>query len=267
MLLLVDVGNTQTVIGVYEGTQSAGSYRAMWRVHTDKDDTADNLRSKLFPLFQAAEIEVSDVNRACIASVVPSLSVSWDHAVKKSWDILPVMCNAEVAHDAGLFDFDYPNPEEIGSDRVADAIAAREIYGNPVVVVDFGTATNIEVIDTRGKFVGGVIAPGITTGASALFRNATQIATTGMGIPEQVIGKSTAQAVRSGVILGEVGRVDGLLKRIFDEVGKTCPVVATGGLVHTISNLSTYITHVRPELTLDGLLLLAEKVATDPTYI
>lgn len=290
MLLLVDVGNTQTVIGVFDGlgglrfsrkdgagpdasngasdapgdgekgAGAAGEYRAMWRISTDKSDTADDLRSRLAPLFEMSGIGIDEVRRACVASVVPSLSVSWEHAVKKVWGVEAVMCTAPLAHEAGLFDADYPRPAEIGADRVADAIAANALYGAPVVVVDFGTATNIEVIGEDGHFMGGVIAPGVTTGASALFSHATQIAATGMFVPENVIGKSTTEAVQSGVIYGEVGRVDGLLERIFDELGRRCRVVATGGLVHTISNLSRNITDVCPELTLDGLRMLAEAI-------
>lgn len=260
MLLLVDVGNTQTVIGVFEGIDAAQGYRAMWRISTDKADTADDLRTRILPLFDLAKIEIDDIDRACVASVVPSLTVSWDHATRKTWNVEATRCSADVAHEAGLFDADYPNPSEIGSDRVADAIAAKVMFGSPVVVVDFGTATNIEVIDKDGRFVGGVIAPGITTGSQALFLNATQIAATGFEVPESPIGKSTAQAVRSGVVFGEVGRVDGLLERIFDFLGYRCTVVATGGLVHTISNLSHNIGHVCPELTLDGLRILADTI-------
>ena len=260
MLLLVDVGNTQTVIGVHSGAADGGSYRAMWRISTEKVATSDDVRTHLYPLFRMADISVPDIRRAAVASVVPSLTISWAHAIEKTWGAKPVSCTAKVAHECGLFDADYPAPAEIGSDRVADAIAARALYGDPVVVVDFGTATNIEVIDARGRFVGGVIAPGITTGANALFAGASQVAATGLAKPERVIGKSTAQAVQSGVVFGEVGRVDGLLARIFDEMGRTCPVVATGGLVHTVSSLSQHITDVCPELTLEGLRILAEAV-------
>lgn len=258
MLLLVDVGNTQTVIGIYKDVNGSGGYRCMWRIRTEKNDTADDLQSRLEPLFSLAHIDMMDIDRACIASVVPRLRISWEHFVAKTWRITAIVCNAASAADTGLFDADYPHPGEIGSDRVADAIAARALFGSPVVVVDFGTATNIEVIDAKGCFIGGIIAPGITTGASALFNNATLIADTDLVVPESVIGKSTDEAVRSGLIYGEVGRVDGLLVRIFEAVGQKCRVVATGGLVHTISNLSEHITDICPELTLEGLRLLAD---------
>ncbi len=260
MLLLVDVGNTQTVIGVYEAAGGSGEYRAKWRISTNKVDTADDLCAKLMPLLHAVGIGVDAIRRAAIASVVPFLTVSWQHAIAKTWGIEAIVCTASAATAAGLFEADYPRPSEIGSDRVSDAIAARELFGCPVVVVDFGTATNIEVIDGAGRFVGGVIAPGITTGSQALFQNATQIAVTGVGVVDSVIGKSTAEAVKSGVVFGEVGRVDGLVERIFEEMGGACPVVATGGLVHTIGGLCRHITNICPELTLDGLRILSEHV-------
>lgn len=257
MLLLVDVGNTQTVIGIYEDVNGIGEYRCMWRIRTEKDDTADDLQSRLEPLFSLSNMDMMDIDRACIASVVPRLRISWEHLVAKTWGIVAIVCNAASAAGTGLFSADYPHPGEIGSDRVADAIAARALFGSPVVVVDFGTATNIEVIDARGCFIGGVIAPGISTGASALFSNATLIADTDLVVPDSPIGRSTDEAVCSGLIYGEVGRVDGLLARIFEELGQRCCVVATGGLVHTISNLSEHISDICPELTLEGLRLLA----------
>lgn len=260
MLLLVDVGNTQTTIGVHSGNVGAEAHRSMWRISTDKVATPDDIRTRLHPLFEMAGIKLYDVNRAAVASVVPSLTISWSIAIERMWGVKPVCCSATVAHECGLFEADYPSPNEIGSDRVADAIAARALFGDPVVVVDFGTATNIEVIDARGCFVGGIIAPGISTGANALFAGASQVTATSLSTPGNVIGKSTAQAVQSGVVFGEVGRVDGLLERIFDEIGGKCPVVATGGLVHTVSRLSKHITDVCPELTLEGLRMLAETV-------
>ncbi len=259
MLLLVDVGNTQTVIGIASDADKALEYSATWRISTEDTQTADDIVAKLVPLFQMSGVAIEQIDQASLASVVPVLTVSWQHAIKKVWGIEALMCTYERAHESGLFETDYPNPHEIGSDRVADAVAARMLYGAPVVVVDFGTATNIEVIDASGKFIGGIIAPGITTGAQALFKQATQIATIGYAVPPSVIGKSTAEAVQSGILYGEVGRVDGLLEHIFKELGTTCPVVATGGLAHTVTSLSKSITDARSELTLDGLRMLAER--------
>lgn len=258
MLLLVDVGNTQIELGVFDEASSGGSYVAKWRLSTVPQQSADDLISRILPLFGNARISPTDIDEMAMACVVPSLTTSLQHLSKKLFGIDAVLCTIETVKGTGLFETDYPHPHEIGSDRIADAIGARSLYGGPCVVIDFGTATNIEVLDDKGAFIGGIIAPGLMTGANALFSNAAQIAAIGVSEPESVIGKSTAQALQSGVIYGEVGRVDGLLDRIFDELGGPCNVAVTGGLCHTVSRLLRHVTDVRPELTLDGLRILAQ---------
>lgn len=282
MLLVVDVGNTQTVVGVYaeEGARSeaaperattrkhaetlqriAGFQRplASWRLATYKQDTADDIRVKVMPLLRMAHIDANSIRTVALASVVPALTQAWAEAVtahgRVSMDVH--VCTAEAAEAAGLFATDYPNPHEIGADRIADAVAARELFGSPCVVVDFGTATNIEVIGRDGRFLGGIIAPGVETGASALFSHATKLAAIGMEAPPQVIGLSSEQAMQSGIILGEAARVDGLVARIFDQIDCRGAVVATGGLAPLVAEHSVEITDVLPELTLEGLRLIA----------
>ena len=257
MLLLVDVGNTQTELGVYDDVRTGGSYVAKWRLSTVPHQTADDLISRIMPLFANGDVDSGDISEVALACVVPSLTISWQHLTKKLLGVEAILCSMETVGGTGLFETDYPNPHEIGSDRIADAIAARSLYGGSCVVIDFGTATNIEVLDGKGRFAGGIIAPGLMTGANALFSNAAQIHAISLSEPESVIGKSTMQALQSGVIYGEVGRVDGLLDRIFDELGCECKVVVTGGLCHTVSRLLRHDTEVRPELTLDGLRILA----------
>jgi type III pantothenate kinase len=154
----------------------------------------------------------------------------------------------------------YENPSEIGADRIADAVAAIAAYGAPVIVVDFGTATNMEVIDKDGAFAGGIIAPGLTTSAEALFSVAARLPRFDIITPKRVIGTSTKGAVQSGLTYGEIDRIDGLVHRVFAELGYVCPVVATGGLARRVLNLSTTITHVNDNLTLEGLRLSFERV-------
>ena len=166
----------------------------------------------------------------------------------------PLICNAEAAGD--LFKTTYDNPSEIGADRVADAVAARAIYGVPVVVVDFGTATNMEVIDDEGRFVGGVIAPGMETSAAALFAHATKLAATELVDPHTAIGRTTTEAIQAGIVYGEAARVDGIVKRIFAQLGYEAPVVATGGLATRVAEFSETITDTNSELTLEGLRLI-----------
>lgn len=256
MLLAVDIGNTQTVLGLYEGVRAEHPAH-MWRLATYKQDAKDDITVKLLPLLGAAGIDATAVRHAALASVVPALTRSWSKAVHDLCGAHVRVCTAEAAHAAGLFDASYPNPREIGADRVADAIAAQGLYGAPVVVVDFGTATNIEVVDADGRFVGGIIAPGVETGAGALFSHATRLAAVDMRAPEAVIGTSSDEAMRSGIILGEAARVDGLVSRIFSQIGSAAPVVATGGLAPLIAPHSQTITEVLPELTLEGLRRLA----------
>ncbi len=248
MLLAIDVGNTQSVIGVYDGAD----LKHMWRIATNKNHTADELRMKLVPLLESEGIDATRLSGAVLASVVPQLTGGWQSALRKLTGAEAVVCTAAAAGE-DLFPTAYSNPAEIGADRVADAVAARALYGQPVVVVDFGTATNIEVIDRDGVFVGGVIAPGVETSASALFSHANRLSAIELEDPHTAIGDNTAHAIQAGIVYGEVDRVDGLVGRIFAQLGYEAPVVATGGLAPRVAPLSRTITQVNSELTLEGL--------------
>lgn len=248
MLLAIDVGNTQSVIGVYDGAD----LKHMWRIATNKKHTSDELRMKLVPLLESEGIGAANLSGAVLASVVPQLTGGWQSALRKLTGAEAVVCTAAAAGE-DLFPTAYSNPAEIGADRVADAVAARALYGQPVVVVDFGTATNIEVIDCNGVFVGGVIAPGVETSASALFSHANRLSAIELEDPHTAIGDNTAHAIQAGIVYGEVDRVDGLVERIFAQLGYEAPVVATGGLAPRVAPLSRTITQVNSELTLEGL--------------
>lgn len=250
MLLAVDVGNTQTVLGLYKGDELF----CMWRISTDKNNTADELRVMLRSLFAADDICDSEVAGVALASVVPHLEREWVTLAQRMFGLVALAVNYEAARD--LFETTYANPSEIGADRIADAIAVKAQYGAPAVVVDFGTATNIEVIDEQGRFVGGIIAPGVATSAAALFSSATRLSEIDLEEPPDAIGTSTKEAVQSGIIYGEADRVDGLVRRIFAQLGYETPVIATGGLSEAIVALSTTITDTNPELTLEGLRLI-----------
>lgn len=257
MLLAIDIGNTQTVIGVYDGKR----LDHMWRMSSNKSDTSDELRLKLVPLLSSEGIGVSDVDGSIVASVVPSLAAAWGRALEKTLGISPIACSAASAGD--LFSTTYANPSEIGADRIADAVAARAIYGSPVVVVDFGTATNLEVVDREGRFIGGIIAPGLETSAAALFSHATKLPAIDLVDPGSAIGTNTVHAMQSGIVYGEADRVDGFVRRIFDELGYEAPVVATGGLATTVAPMCSTVTDVNPELTLEGLRLVYEAHGED----
>ena len=255
MLLTIDIGNTQTVIGVYDES----TLLHMWRVSTNKVETADELRIKAIPLLASVEVAPREIAGSVIASVVPALTTAWKRALAAMLGSEPLICCAATA--GTLFESAYDNPSEIGADRVADAVAARALYGAPVIVVDFGTATNLEVIDKHGRFVGGIIAPGLETSAAALFSHATKLPAIDLIDPGSPIGKSTVHAMQSGIVYGEADRVDGFVRRIFCELGYEAPVIATGGLARTMAPLCATITHVNPELTLTGLRLIFEQSA------
>ena len=255
MLLAIDIGNTHTVIGVYAGD----SLRAMWRIATNRKAAADELRIVFSTLFSLEELDLRQVRASAVASVVPQLTRAWMQAIKDATGALSLVCNAETAAAGGLFRTDYPAPHEIGADRIADAVAAKERYGAPVVVVDFGTATNIEVIDRDGRFRGGVIAPGVQTSANALFTHGAQLPDIALVAPPAVIGTNTVEAIQSGIMLGEADRVDGLVRRIFDQLGYSAKVIATGGLAAVVERYSSTIDEVNTELTLEGLRLIADR--------
>ena len=261
MILLVDVGNTQTVIGVTDFASEIGEYSAKWRISTNKSATSDDILSILAPLFEISSIGLESIDIAAICSVVPNLEAAWRRCLEDRCGVRMISCSAASAHDAGLFDYDYPSPHEIGADRVADAVAAKALFGSPVVIVDFGTATNMEVIDRNGLFVGGAIAPGIATGSEALFSHASKIQSTAFHIPENPIGRSTKEAVGSGIVLGQVAMVDGLLERFFDQLGYEARAIGTGGLVGVVGGMCRNISEICPDLTIDGLRLLADALA------
>lgn len=250
MLLAIDVGNTQTVVGVYRDEHLLHR----WRIGTNKSHTSDELRIRLRQLLDCEGIDVGGLRGVSLASVVPQLTLAWGAAVHYMLGKDALVCSAETA--GALFAVDYANPREIGADRVADAVAAKELYGAPVIVVDFGTATNIEVIDAQGRFVGGIIAPGVETSAMALFSHATKLGAIDLVDPHTAIGNNTEQAMQSGIVYGEADRVDGLVRRIFDQLGYETPVVATGGLASRVAPLTKTITDINPELTLEGLRLV-----------
>lgn len=252
MLLAIDVGNTQTVVGVYDGS----SLIASWRLPTVREDTPDDICARLHSLMVMEGVDRRRIDRSVLASVVPQLKAAWMGAVRMLSGAEALICTAESA--GALFKADYPHPAEIGADRVADAVACKAVHGYPSVVVDFGTATNMEVIDERGVFIGGIIAPGLQTSASTLIANGAQLSSVDLIAPEHVIGRNTREALGSGILFGEAERVDGLLRRIFAELGYRAHVVATGGLASQIAHLSNEIDEVDPELTLKGLRLISE---------
>ena len=249
MLLTVDIGNTQTSIGLWSGDVLESS----WAVSTRSNDSADEVHALLLSLFALENLTLDICEDACIASVVPNLTSTWIEVMKRITGNTPIVVNSQIETGLKII---FDNPLEIGADRIADAVAAIHEYGSPVIVVDLGTATNIEVINKDGAFCGGIIAPGLQTSTAALFTHAARLPQIDLVQPENAIGQNTIDAIRSGLIWGEVDRIDGLVRRIFDELGYEALVVATGGLAGYVCEHSKTITQQQSRLTLKGLRLI-----------
>ncbi len=247
MFLSVDVGNTQTRLGL---VNEDGCVVHHWRTKTDRLDTADEITARLLGLFTASGRDFDDVDAVAVACVVPDLLHAWRTCLTRL-DRAPLM----VSSGAGApIPVALPHPEAVGADRIANAVEARRLYGAPAIVVDFGTATNIDVVDPRGAFVGGVIAPGIMLSASALFSRASKLSGVPIEMPERTIGDSSEHALQSGIVIGTAAMAEGLVARIKDELGvEECPVIATGGLARTVSMACRCFTSVDADLTLRGI--------------
>ena len=248
MLLAIDVGNTQTVVGVYQEKRLLHQ----WRVATNKQHTSDELRVKLAPLLLSEGIATQHLEGVALASVVPQLTQAWCAAVERMTGSEALVCSAEAA--GGLFSTEYANPAEIGADRVADAVAAKALYGAPVVVVDFGTATNIEVIDAEGRFVGGVIAPGIKGSLDSLVNGTAKLPRVEIEAPRSIIAKNTVTNMQAGIVFGFAGLVEYIVRRIKKELhAERVITVATGGFSDVIAREISCIDTVDKLLTLNGL--------------
>ena len=243
-LLAVDVGNTVTKFGVFAADELAGT----WEVTTSERCTADEAWAQA-----ACAIDMlgaPEPTSAILSCVVPSLAEVWRSALGKLCGARPYVVGPGLKTGIRMR---YDDPSEVGSDRVADAVAARETYGAPVVVVDLGTTTNIEVVDESGAFAGGIIAPGVALGARSLTAAAARLPMIELRAPERVIGRSTRSAMQSGVVLGEAARIGGLLDAVMDELGTDAPVVITGDGAAQVAALISHDAVVDETLTLCGL--------------
>jgi type III pantothenate kinase len=246
MLLAVDVGNTQTALGLYPG----GDLADHWRLSTERSTTADELGVLLSGL-----LDFEGVDGICLASTVPVLVREWE-ALAGKWAHAPLLVVGPGVKTG--IPIRYDDPRELGPDRIVNSVAAKARYGAPVIVVDFGTSTNFDVVSPAGEYVGGVLAPGIEISMDALFARAARLVTVDYSAPAAVIGKTTVGALQSGLVYGFAGQVDGIVDRIREELGADARVVATGGLADLVSPHSRTIETVDPFLTLDGLRMVWE---------
>ncbi len=249
MLLAIDIGNTDTTLGVFEGEKLGST----WHMSTSIHRTVDEYAALLLNLLRHQGLDTSDIKQAALCSVVPPLTNSFEELFQRYFHISPLVVGAGVKTGVRIR---MDNPREVGADRIVNAAAAHHLYGGPIIITDFGTATTFDTVSKEGDYLGGAIAPGILTAVESLFTRAAMLPRVELSRPKHAIGTSTVTAMQSGIIFGYVGLVEGIVARIRQELGQEAKVVATGGAAHLIAKETAVIEEVNPNLTLTGLRLI-----------
>lgn len=257
MLLGIDVGNTQTVIGVFAG----GELENHWRISTERERTPDEVALTLSGFLAFTGHSLEQVDGVIISSVVPEMTSALVHMSRDILELEPLVVTSRT--DVGIPVL-YEDPREVGADRLVNAVAALEKYGCPCVVVDFGTATTLDALTDKGEYLGGTIAPGVEISADALFRQAARLSRVELVAPEYAIGRNTIESVQCGIIYGTAGQVDRLVELFKLELGGQAKVIATGGLAETVVCKCRTIDVTDPLLTLEGLKLIYERNEGSP---
>ena len=253
LLLAVDVGNTNIVMGIYDlSLEPNAPLEASWRLATSRERTVDEYGLSSLGLLAHRGIAAEDIGQVVISSVVPPLHPVLDAWLRSYFQVEPLWIEPGVKTGLKVL---LDNPLELGADRIVNAVAGLELYGAPLIAVDFGTATTFDVVNARREYLGGIISPGLKISAEALFQRASRLPRVEIAEPERLVGKSTVQAMQSGLYYGYIGQVDGILERLL-EVYPGAKVVATGGLAKVIAPASKYIQEIAVDLTLEGLRIL-----------
>lgn len=252
MLFVLDVGNTNTVLGVYKGDELL----ARWRLTTERERTVDEYGILCRNLFMLAKLDPTEITAMAISSVVPPLNFTLYKMATTYFNLEPLFVNP--SKNSGI-KIHYENPQDVGADRVVNAVAAFHKYGGPSIVVDFGTATTFDAISADGDYLGGVITPGIHISSEALFLRAARLPRVQITHPDKVVGTSTIMSIQSGLYHGYIGLVDGILTKMIEELGEQKTIVATGGLAPLIGKGSTLIREIDDNLLLEGLKLIYER--------
>lgn len=252
MHLAIDIGNTNTVVGVFKGE----TLKDHFRVASNRTMTSDEAGLFITGLLERMKIANEEIDRVTIASVVPPLTPVFERTAKKWFGCIPVFVSDHVKLPIKIT---IDQPDQLGADRIANGVAAFQKFGGPVIVVDFGTTTNFDVVDVSGNYLGGVLIPGPETSMSELARKAARLFEVRIEPPDRVIGRSTAGALKSGLFYGTVGQVDYLIEKIIAEAGfNNARVIATGGLADGFEKHSRFIKLIEPTLTLEGIRLIGE---------
>ena len=251
MLLAIDIGNTNITLGVFEGQ----SLRSTWRLATDSRRLPDEYGLLVSSILPLKGISPEDITGACLCSGVPTLTSTFEEVCKSYFKVSPLTVSAGVKTGVHIL---YDSPRDVGADRIVDAVAAFQLYGGPVIIVDFGTATVFDAVSRHGEYLGGAIAPGINVAAEALFLSTSMLRRVELTPPKSAIGRNTVAALQSGLLLGQVGLVEGMVRRFKDEMGQDARVVATGGLAAVIAKETEVFDAINPDLTLIGLRIVHE---------